>query len=122
MATAYEDRKKVYDDIKYLQKPEQEELVRILRKTRESYTENSNGIFFDLSAVSEETFLHIKEYLHFCLRTREEHEQRLKELEDIRFQNAHYVDEDEVDAMDTVDTKNWWTICDLNKADDSCYW
>ncbi len=112
MATAYEDRKKVYDDIKYLQKPEQEELVRILRKTRESYTENSNGIFFDLSAVSEETFLHIKEYLHFCLRTREEHEQRLKELEDIRFQNAHYVDEDEVDSADledaanTVDTKN----------------
>ena len=82
-------------------------MVRILRKTRESYTENSNGIFFDLSAVSEETFLHIKEYLHFCLRTREEHEQHLKELEDIRFQNAHYVDEDEVK---TVDAKNWWNI------------
>jgi hypothetical protein len=104
MATAYEDRKKVYDDIKYLQKPEQEELVRILRKTRESYTENSNGIFFDLSIVSEETFLHIKEYLHFCFKTRQEHEQRLKELESIRFQNEHYVDEDEVE--ETVHSKN----------------
>jgi len=103
MATAYEDRKKVYDDIKYLQKPEQEELVRILRKTRESYTENSNGIFFDLSAVSEESFLQIKEYLHFCLRTRQEHEQRLKALEVIRFQNEHYVDED---AMEVDDSKN----------------
>jgi hypothetical protein len=99
MATTYEDRKKVYDDIKYLQRPEQEELVRILRKTKESYTENSNGIFFDLSLVSEETFLHIKEYLHFCLRTRQEHEQRLKTLEDIRFQCEHYVDEEaEADA------------------------
>ena len=108
MATAYEDRKKVYDDIKYLQKPEQEELVRILRKTREPYTENSNGIFFDLSTVSEESFLLIKEYLHFCLKTRQEHEQRLKELESIRFQNEHYVDEDEVE--ETVHTKNWWSL------------
>jgi hypothetical protein len=101
MATAYEDRKKVYDDIKYLQKPEQEELVRILRKTKESYTENSNGIFFDLSALSEESFLHIKEYLHFCLRTRQEHEQRLKALDIIRFQNEHYVDDDIVEDADS---------------------
>ena len=108
MATAYEDRKKVYDDIKYLQKPEQEELVRILRKTKEFYTENSNGIFFDLSSVSEETFLHIKEYLHFCFKTRQEHEQRLKELDDIRFQNEHYVDdtEDTEGTEGTVDSKN----------------
>ena len=103
MATAYEDRKKVYDDIKYLQRPEQEELVRILRKTKESYTENSNGIFFDLSVVSEETFLYIKEYLHFCLRTRQEHEQRLKTLEDIRFQCEHYVGEKIEDATEGVE-------------------
>lgn len=96
MTSTYEERKKVFDDIKYLQKPEQEEIFRILRKTKESYTENSNGIFFDLSTLSEDAFLQIKEYLIFCFKTRQDHEQRLKELETIRFQNEHYVEEDDI--------------------------
>jgi hypothetical protein len=32
----------------------------------------------------------------------------LKELESIRFQNEHYVDEDEVE--ETVHSKNWWSL------------
>ncbi len=94
MATAYEERKKVFENIKVLVKPEQEELFRIIRKTKENYTENSNGIFFDLSNVSEEAFNQIKEYLDFCLKTRQEDADRLKELETIRIQNENYVDED----------------------------
>ena len=94
MATAYEERKKVFENIKVLVKPEQEELFRIIRKTKENYTENSNGIFFDLSTVSEEAFNQIKEYLDFCLKTRQEDADRLKELETIRIQNENYVDED----------------------------
>jgi len=47
-------------------------------------------VFFDLSAISEETFEQIKEYIEFCLRTRQEHENRLKELETIRMQNENY--------------------------------
>lgn len=94
--SSYDDKKRVFEDIKYLAKPEQEELFRIIRRTKEPYTENSNGIFFDLTLISDTTFLQIKEYLHFCLRTRQEHEDRLKELETIRIQNEHYVDTEEV--------------------------
>lgn len=93
--TSYEDRKKVFEHIKVLVKPEQEEIFRIIRKTKENYTENSNGIFFDLSTVSDEAFQQIKEYLDFCLKTRQEDAERLKELETIRIQNENYVDEDE---------------------------
>ena len=78
--------------MKLLVKPEQEEIFRIIRKMKENYTENSNGIFFDLSIISDDTFIQIKEYLRFCLRTREEHEDRLKELETIRIQNEIYTD------------------------------
>lgn len=85
----------MFEDIKYLAKPEQEELFRILRRMKEPYTENSNGIFFDLTLISEPTFEQVKEYLHFCLRTRQEHEQRLKELETIRIKNEQYVDSDQ---------------------------
>ena len=96
MATSYDDRKRVFESIKVLVKSEQEEVFRIIRKTKENYTENSNGIFFDLSTVTDETFNQIKEYLDFCLKTRQEDAERLKELETIRIQNENYVDEDEI--------------------------
>lgn len=90
--SSYDERKQVFDTMRLLVKPEQEEIFRIIRKMKENYTENSNGIFFDLSIISDDTFIHIKEYLRFCLRTREEHEDRLKELETIRIQNEIYTD------------------------------
>jgi len=86
------ERKAMFDTIKILDKPEHEEIFRIIRKTKENYTENSNGIFFDLSTISNECFSLIKEYIDFCLKTRQEHESRLKELESIRFQNENYID------------------------------
>ena len=100
---AYDKRKQLFENLKMLVTSEYEEFFRILKRNNEPYTENSNGIFFDLSIVSEETFLHIKEYLHFCLRTRQEHEQRLKTLEDIRFQYEHYVNEETEDASEDVE-------------------
>lgn len=93
MASSYEERKKIFEYIKVLVKPEQEEIFRIIHKTKENYTENSNGIFFDLSIVSDDTFNQIKEYLDFCLKTRQEDADRLKELETIRIQNENYIDE-----------------------------
>jgi len=90
---SYEERKKIFDSIQLLVQPEQEEIFRIIRKWKVSYSENSNGIFFDLSSVSEEAFEPIKEYIQFCLRTRQEHETRLQELEVIRIQNETYIDE-----------------------------
>jgi hypothetical protein len=95
MAATYEERKKVFENLKVLVKPEQEEVFRIIRKTKENYTENSNGIFFDLSLISDETFNQIKEYLDFCLKTRQDDAVRLKELETIRIQNENYVDEEQ---------------------------
>jgi hypothetical protein len=92
--TTYEDRKKVFDYIKILVKPEQEEIFRIIRKTKDNFTENSNGIFFDLSTISDDAFNQIKEYLNFCLKTRQEDAERLKELETIRIQNENYIDDD----------------------------
>ena len=88
----YDERKQIFDNIKILAKPEQEAIFRIIRKAKENYTENSNGIFFDLTAISDNSLLQIKEYLHFCLKTRQEHEVRLKELESIRIQNEHYTE------------------------------
>jgi hypothetical protein len=92
---AHQLRKYIFDHIKSLVPSEYEEVFRIIRKNKESYSENSNGIFFDLSSVGQETLGRIKEYLDFCLKTRQEHELRLKDLETIRIHNETYKDEDE---------------------------
>jgi hypothetical protein len=94
MIVSYEERKKVFELIKLLVKPEQEEIFRIIRKEKENYTENSNGIFFDLSIISDETYSQIKSYLDFCMKTRLDDAERLKELETIRIQNENYIEED----------------------------
>jgi len=91
MEYSYEERKNIFEHIKGLVHSEQEEIFRIIRKTKENYTENSNGIFFDLSTISESTFVQINEYLKFCLKTRQEDILRLKELETIRIQNEKYI-------------------------------
>lgn len=86
----HDERKRIFDSIKTLVKPEQESVFRIIRKTKESYTENSNGIFFDLSSISDDTFLQIKDYLDFCLKTRQDHELRVNELETLRIENQQH--------------------------------
>ncbi len=93
MSITYEDRKKVFDIMKILSRPEQEEIFRIIYKNKEKYTENSNGIFFDLSNITDEAFLNIKEYLDFCVKNRKDHEERLKELDILR--NETYIDTEE---------------------------
>jgi hypothetical protein len=94
MSITYDERKQIFENLKGLVNSEYEEVYRIIKKTKETYTENSNGIFFDLTTISDEAFLNIKEYINYCLKTRQEHESRLKELETIRIQNENYVDED----------------------------
>jgi hypothetical protein len=90
---SYKERKQIFDNITILVKPEQEEVFRIIRKNKVVYTENSNGIFFDLTSITDDVLEQIKEYIDFCLKTRQDHEIRLKDLETIRIQNETYVDE-----------------------------
>ena len=83
-------RNYIFDHVKSLVPSEYEEIFRIIRKNKEAYSENSNGIFFDLSGVSQDTLHKIKEYLDFCLKTRQDDQNRLKDLESIRIHNETY--------------------------------
>ena len=74
------------DDLKRLVKAEQEAIFRILLKEKEDYSENSNGIFFDVSKISKQAFIKMREYMDFCKKTRdtfkarEEEERQVQEL------------------------------------------
>ena len=80
MSITYEERKAFFENLKILVKSEHEEIYRILVRNRETTTENSNGIFFDVSAVQEKTFRELQEYMKFCLETRRMEDARVKEM------------------------------------------
>jgi|LauGreSBDMM110SN_4_FD.fasta_scaffold327750_2 hypothetical protein len=75
----YEERKRFLDDIRALSKSELEELYRILKKSRAEFSENSNGVFFDLCKLPDEVFSEMKKFMEFCHKTRDDEAQREEE-------------------------------------------
>jgi hypothetical protein len=67
----YDERKRFLEDLKRLVKEEQENIYRILKQSSEDFSENSNGIFFDLTKVKMDTFQKMKAYMEFCSKNRE---------------------------------------------------
>lgn len=80
----YEQRKRVLGELKNLVKSEQEQVFLILKKHKLDYSENSNGVFFDLSRIPNEPFEEIQKFLEFCQTNRNEFETRNKQMETSR--------------------------------------
>lgn len=72
----YEERRRFLDDLKTLSTTEHKKLFQILLKGGGEFTENSNGIFFDLCKISPEIFQEFTEYLKFCKAVRNEQIER----------------------------------------------
>ena len=80
----YEERKKCLDELKKLVKPEQEQIFLLLKKHKMEYSENSNGVFFDLSRLTKECFSDIQSFLVFCQANRNDFAVRDREMETSR--------------------------------------
>lgn len=78
-AQEYEERKIFLEELKRLVKSEQEAIFRLLKSEKADYSENSNGIFFDVSKLSTPIFKKMKEYMEFCRKNRDEFTQREEE-------------------------------------------
>ena len=87
----YEQRKQFFENLKILVKSEYEEIFRILKKNNEEFTENSNGIYFDVNTVSETTFEQFQEYMNFCLENRRVEEGRTKQLASLSEETNKYL-------------------------------
>jgi len=75
----YDRRKLFLEELKTLSKEEQEELYKILKQTKSEISENSNGIFFDVSKLSSEVFDSLQKFMTFCLKNRQEFASREEE-------------------------------------------
>jgi len=77
----YDERKRTLEELKKLVKSEQEHIFRILKRHEEEFSENSNGVFFDICSIKSLTLKEIQDYLEFCRKNRSEFELRDKEME-----------------------------------------
>ena len=87
----YEERRTFFEHLRILVKSEYEEVFRIIKRFNEPYTENSNGIFFDVNTIKDETFGQLKEYMQFCLENRRLEEGRTKQLASLSAETNKYL-------------------------------
>jgi hypothetical protein len=80
----YDERKALLEEIKNLPKLEHEKIFKILKETAADFSENSNGIFFDISKLSPESFEALKKYIEYSHTIRNEQANREKEMEELR--------------------------------------
>ena len=56
----------IVDKSKQLGNDEYMELFKIIKRNKEKYTENSNGIFINISVIKMDTFIEFKKFFKFC--------------------------------------------------------
>ncbi len=76
----YERRKQFQEDTKSLDTIQYQEMFRILKSQGVSYSENSNGIFFDVQQVPTETFDKLWNFLELCKKQKIEETKREEEI------------------------------------------
>ena len=98
----YEERKRMLDEFKKLVKSEQEQIFSILKKHKIEYSENTNGVFFDMSRVSKVAFDDMKSFILFCQANRNEFE--LRDRQDLykNYPNLAYKYRSEQESVDLV--------------------
>lgn len=79
-----DSRRQFYDDINILSKGEQEEIFRIIKKNNVSFSENSNGVFFDIATLDDDIFEKLQTFMNFCKEQRRSQAARDKQLEELR--------------------------------------
>jgi hypothetical protein len=80
----YETRKSCLEDLKHLQTEQYHEILRIIKRNNVEFSENSNGIFFDMVTISEKTFQDIKSFMKLCSTQESSQNDRIKEMESLR--------------------------------------
>jgi len=63
MLYTYEDKNKIKQDLEKLNNFNSIYIFNILKKNNEKYKVNSNGLFFDLLEISNQSIKEIEEYL-----------------------------------------------------------
>ncbi len=80
----YEQRKNFLEELKRLTRDQYEEIFRIIKRNDVYYSENSNGIFFDVSQLSADVFKQLEHYIELSRAQSKSEEDRTSELNVLR--------------------------------------
>jgi len=80
----YEEKKQMLEDFKLLSKEEYAEIFRIIKRHNIDYSENSNGIFFDLNHCPNIVFEKLTQFIELTKTQRKNEETRSHELNTLR--------------------------------------
>jgi hypothetical protein len=72
----YERREKFLVALKQLSNAEYLEILRLLQKKNVHYSENTNGVFFDIVALDQEIFDSLEKFIDFVKKNRAELSER----------------------------------------------
>jgi hypothetical protein len=72
----YERRKRFLDGLRTLTKAEHIEIIRILQKHEAEFSENNNGVFFNVCAIDQSVFNALELFLSFTQKNRQTLEDR----------------------------------------------
>jgi hypothetical protein len=77
-------KKQLLEELKLLSKEEYEEVFRIIKRNNVEYTENSNGVFFDINFCSLDICEKLNNFLELCKTQRKNEETRTHEMDTLR--------------------------------------
>jgi hypothetical protein len=81
-----ETEKRVFfiDNLCKLVNSEYEQLFRILKTNGGEWSENCNGIFFDVNRMGDELFEKLYSFLEYCLKQREDDARRIESMNELK--------------------------------------
>lgn len=81
------NKKILYDKINSLTSIEHEEILKILEKNNIFYSQNKNGVFFNLSTLSDNVITELEEFISFCFYNKNELDEYDKKLNQCKIEN-----------------------------------
>jgi hypothetical protein len=83
-AKEYKRRELFLCSLKTLGEPENLEILRVLQKKDVHYSENTNGVFFDVASLTQQVFNELEQFLEFVRKNRADLSEREEQISEMK--------------------------------------
>jgi hypothetical protein len=103
-------RKVLFEKINNMTRTEHEEIFKIIMDKDKtiSYSKNKNGIFFNLSSLSDCTIQDINTFVNYCISNKQELDDYDKKINECKINNKHVISLDDTPRQKKTDLIDDW--------------
>ena len=80
-------RKNLFEKINSLSSTEHEEILKIIKLKNVNFSQNKNGVFFNLSVLDDEVIEYIEDFVNFCLSNNKDLDEYDKKINECKMNN-----------------------------------